>query len=162
MRLTLKSMPLRWKDPRLVGAAYTLLRMLRDDLSVRIHLLAVKTGITKTLKDVAAAYKRENDMEKLQSLIQDLEVSHGTLVAYIWMSYRLPVCFPDQEDAAQLRDKVQAGLEYFLSKLSSSKFRKSSHDDYRPRPPFFPRKMQRPKTLRLKRQEHSERTPSPP
>lgn len=156
MRLTLKAMPLRWKDPKLMLSGYSLLRMLRNDLSVRVQPLADQTGITKTLEDVAAASHRELDLQKVQVLLQDLEASHGTLVAYIWMSYRLPVCFPDQDEAAALRDQVQTALEDFLGKLSTSKLRSSEPADFPRSLPFHPRKIQRPKSLRLKRQEHGQ------
>ncbi|KAI0085941.1 P-loop containing nucleoside triphosphate hydrolase protein [Irpex rosettiformis] len=154
MRMILRVMPLRWKDPSLAEAGYTLLRLLRDDMQVRLQDLTAQTGVTKYLDDATAALGRQIDQQKLQVFLQNLEICHGVLVAYIWLAYRLPISFPDREAAATLKDQVHLAMENFLAKLSTSELRSSKPKDYSYVLPVSPSKIKRPKSLRTKRKNH--------
>ena len=156
LRMTLKAMPFRWKDALMVEHGYTLLRSLRNDLQVRIDDLATKTGITKLLEDVKVVLAQENDRKTLQEYLHKLEVSHAVLIAYIWLGYRLPICFPDHTAAGALRDQNQAALEEFLAKLSASNLRHSEPYDFKSMLPVSMPKIKRPKTsLRTDRKNSS-------
>ncbi|KAI0689836.1 P-loop containing nucleoside triphosphate hydrolase protein [Cytidiella melzeri] len=110
--------PIRWRDPTSVEAARCLMRKFASDRIVKVREFAEEAGILEVHKTVRERMQKD-DTAQVHGLMQKLESSHGTLVSYIWLSYRLPVSFPDREDATLLKEEAEIAMQWCLDKLST-------------------------------------------
>ncbi|KZT11157.1 P-loop containing nucleoside triphosphate hydrolase protein [Laetiporus sulphureus 93-53] len=120
-RVMLQSAPFPIKDERGSDIVRSILRLYEDKLQV---------GFQEALEDAGFWEQFEESIETLESLepipkgmlgemLQFLESIHKVLVTYLWLSYRHPIAFIEQEEAFKLRDRTEKAMESCLHRLSA-------------------------------------------
>lgn len=131
-RLLLRQAPFRWRDHLSLPLTEYLLRMFRDSLLVKLDPFVKATGVLKTIKNGEKLMEQDRASE-LNRALPYFEGIHATLVAYIWLGYRLPVSFPDIEEATVLKERAEKVMSWGLEKRSGQS---SSRSRSRYRSPF--------------------------
>jgi hypothetical protein len=62
---------------------------------------------------------REQLTQDASEILEILEPVHRTIVLYLWLSYRLPLIFKDQDDAFLIKEKVESAIERTLNSIQS-------------------------------------------
>jgi ATP-dependent RNA helicase SUPV3L1/SUV3 len=116
-RLLLRQAPFRWRDHISLPLTEYMLHMFRDSLHVKMNPFVKATGILKTVKDCERMME-QGKVSELNRILPNLEGIHAILVAYTWLGYRLPVSFPDSEEANALKERAEKVMSWILEKRS--------------------------------------------
>ncbi|KAI0344979.1 P-loop containing nucleoside triphosphate hydrolase protein [Trametopsis cervina] len=117
-RTTFQLAPIRWREPYAAYAAEKMLHMFRTSLLVDVTELLQDTGMLNDLAEVKLHMERDR-ASRCGILMQKLEAIHGTLVMYLWLSYRMHLCFPQLEEAMAYKTEAETAMQWCLQKLSA-------------------------------------------
>ncbi|KAG7447258.1 P-loop containing nucleoside triphosphate hydrolase protein [Guyanagaster necrorhizus] len=107
--------PIPWRDQECLSFVERLLTLFSTQGVARLEECMEETPFMSTLEKV------ENRNVSTNEDLLLLETFHKMLGLYTWLSYRRPVAFPDQSKAAELKPRVQAGIETALDWMSATK-----------------------------------------
>lgn len=115
-RSIFKLAPIRWRDSSAMYAAQVMFRLYTEKMYVpHLELLNI-TGMMDTVNKMRAMMRSS----KLRSgILPELESIHGTLVAYLWLHFRLPVPFADQKEVLALKEEIETAMLWCLEKMSA-------------------------------------------
>ena len=57
----------------------------------------------------------------MNEVLSTLESFHKTAVMYIWLSYRMPVVYAEQEEVVRVKKRVEGALEWCLEGMTTAK-----------------------------------------
>ncbi|KAK0200431.1 P-loop containing nucleoside triphosphate hydrolase protein, partial [Desarmillaria ectypa] len=100
--------PIPWRDREGLPFIERLLTLFSTQGVARLEECMAETPFMSTLEKVESRDALTNEDLLL------LETFHKMLGLYVWLSYRRPVAFPDQAMAAELKPRVQVGIETVL------------------------------------------------
>ena len=110
--------PVAWKD-HVAKAVAT--RFLRDhQMRLRVSLKKALRGenLLQVLEKTRSAMKdQRKDLHPRTTLVA-LETLHKSIILYMWMGQRMPVVFPDLEEALELKENAEKAMEYVLRAIT--------------------------------------------
>lgn len=93
--------------------------MYSTTLSVKLMDLLRKANLIEDFHDAVRVVTRKEQGGDYQTALDTLETVHKVIVMYLWLSYRLPVAFMEQEEAFKLRDSVEIAMQDCLELISA-------------------------------------------
>lgn len=63
----------------------------------------------------------EQPLENSREMLHKLEFLHQSLILYLWLSYRMPTIFKDQEMAFHAKEMVEGRINTFLEKFTDAR-----------------------------------------
>ena len=126
--LTMAPMPTR--DPVQRQIYQTIVAMYANDGLIDLDKLFERSGLLKTLDKIEATLailpplpptlgvgRRLLIPPIIVASVPSLETLHKALVVYMWLSFRLPIAFPDRMRASTLKDRTEVVLQSCLERL---------------------------------------------
>ena len=89
------------------------------NLRVELMDLIRKANLLEDFHEAVRVVTKKEGNGNYQSALDTLETVHKVIVMYLWLSYRLPVAFMQQDDAFKLRDRVEALMQECLELISA-------------------------------------------
>jgi ATP-dependent RNA helicase SUPV3L1/SUV3 len=137
--LVLLSMaPVNVRDPIAVSVYTNLIGAYVSSGMVDVRDILLPSGMIRTLENVELTLSTLPPLPPIEgvgrrplvppilvSSIPQLETLHKSLVAYIWLSFRLSIAFPDRVIAQGIKERVEAVLEECLKRLPGLRQRKT-------------------------------------
>ena len=142
-RLKHLSAPVGWRDEVMIGVMARFLGMYRDRQEVDYWEAIRDLGFMDCLKGVESAMRGDVGMPAIQEgntkkgkkqseykksktkptneVLSTLESFHKTAVMYIWLSYRMPVVYAQQEEVVRVKKRVEGALEWCLEGMTTAK-----------------------------------------
>ena len=145
-RLKHLSAPVGWRDEVMIGVMARFLGMYKDRQEVDYWEAIRDLGFMNCLEGVEDAMRGDghgdvgmppiqerNRKKKKQSeykksktkptneVLSTLESFHKTAVMYIWLSYRMPVVYAQQEELVRVKKRVEGALEWCLEGMTTAK-----------------------------------------
>ncbi|KAG9035390.1 RNA helicase [Tulasnella sp. JGI-2019a] len=134
--MTLIYCPLNMKDPVILIAATNMARAFAVKAEVSLEDLFKNTPLLQALHMVQKLQKMSQQgggwsdvkrrkvadelAEKKHAALRSLESLHKAITSYLWMSYRVPPSFPEQERAMELKLEVESAIEFYLTLVVTS------------------------------------------
>ena len=106
--------PVSWRD-EVARAVAT--RFLKDhQMRLRVDLKRALRGekLLQVLTNTCLVMKDQRKVSNPRTTLMALETLHKSIILYMWMNQRMPVVFPDSEDALELKEKAEEAMEYVL------------------------------------------------
>ena len=136
--LLLSMAPVNTRDPIAVAVYTNLVGAYASTGSVEVLEILKSSGMVRMLENVELTLSTLPPLPPIQgvgrrplvppvliSSIPQLETLHKSLVAYIWLSFRLSIAFPDRILAQSIKERVEAVLEECLKRLPGLRQRKT-------------------------------------
>ena len=143
-RLKHLSAPVGWRDEVMIGVMARFLGMYKDRQEVDYWEAIRDLGFMDCLEGVEGAMRgdghghvgmppiQEGNNKKLtkykkpktkptNEVLSTLESFHKTAVMYIWLSYRMPVVYAQQEVVVGVKKRVEGALEWCLEGMTTAK-----------------------------------------
>ena len=145
-RLKHLSAPVGWRDEVMIGVMARFLGMYKDRQEVDYWEAIRDLGFMDCLEGVEDAMRGDgrgdvgmppiqerNRKKKKQSeykksktkptneVLSTLESFHKTAVMYIWLSYRMPVVYAQQQEVVRVKKRVEGALEWCLEGMTTAK-----------------------------------------
>ena len=147
-RLKHLSAPVGWRDEVMIGVMARFLGMYKDRQEVDYWEAIRDLGFMDCLEGVESAMRGNNaDVPPIQGMdveggnknkkkqskyikpktkptnevLSMLESFHKTAVMYIWLSYRMPVVYAQQEEVVRVKKRVEGALEWCLEGMTTAK-----------------------------------------
>ena len=110
--------PVAWRDDvaRAVAARFSKDHQTR--LRVDLKKTLRKEGLLQVLEktyNVMGARRRVSDP---RTVLMTLETLHKSITLYMWLRQRMPVVFPDFEEALEVKEKTEKAMEYVLQAMT--------------------------------------------
>ncbi|KAJ7184555.1 P-loop containing nucleoside triphosphate hydrolase protein [Mycena filopes] len=124
-RLQLTQAPFPWRDRTALQAITDFIDTYYKNMHVSITETMRKLGYIDGLDQAELAMNapaRSRSFQHGESLM-GMESFHKILVAYLWLSYRNPVSYPEQALAVELKERVERALHWCLQEITSRKAR---------------------------------------
>ncbi|KAG8885981.1 RNA helicase [Tulasnella sp. 331] len=134
--MTLIYCPLNLRDPDSLVTARNLARAFADKAHVSLADLLVDTPFLRALRLVQKLKKKSQKSggwteaqrqkitgelaEKKHAALRSLESLHRAVTSYLWMSYRAPPSFPEQQASMDLKLEVEEAIEFYLTLVVTS------------------------------------------
>ncbi|KAI0927832.1 hypothetical protein AcW1_005251 [Taiwanofungus camphoratus] len=118
-QVLLQLAPVPHRDAVAVNAIRCIMTLYRTHLRVGLREALKTSGLWDSYQDILTNMRSRFDIKTLPDTLATLESIHKTLVAYLWLSYRLPVAFPDQGFAFQHRGLTEKAMDQCLEKLTT-------------------------------------------
>ncbi|KZT74074.1 P-loop containing nucleoside triphosphate hydrolase protein [Daedalea quercina L-15889] len=133
-QMTLQTAPAPVTDDSVLQALGVITRLYCENLRVGLQEAMREADL---LEDHTVAVRMimqgRGAEDEYQQALQTLETVHWVIVMYLWLSYRLPVAFVDQEEAFKLRDITERAMQKCLDLLTAIKGESTRHASSRPR-----------------------------
>ena len=140
-RLKHLSAPVGWRDEVMIGVMARFLGMYKDRQEVDYWEAIRDLGFIDCLEGVEGAMRGNVGMPPIQEgnkkkkptkyikpktkptneVLSTLESFHKTAVMYIWLSYRMPVVYAQQEEVVGVKKRVEGALEWCLEGMTTGK-----------------------------------------
>lgn len=141
-RLIFAVAPVRWRDSFSKAAVLVYYRAYEHRMHVKVREDIRGLGLIEALEEVQLimGVSRKPGKPKVKApewpseasesisvadleevVLQRLESLHSTLVVYLWLSYRLPLGFYQGQEATQLKNDVEHGIEWCLKQIKVKK-----------------------------------------
>ena len=146
-RLKHLSAPVGWRDEVMIDVMARFLGMYKDRQEVDYWEAIRDLGFMDCLEGVEDAMRgdgrgdvgmppiQEGNMQKKKKqsksikqktkptneVLSTLESFHKTAVMYIWLSYRMPVVYAQQEEVVRVKKRVEGALEWCLEGMTTAK-----------------------------------------
>jgi ATP-dependent RNA helicase SUPV3L1/SUV3 len=132
--------PTSWRSDLEVEVFETYLRQFASGEAVDLQEALTESHLLSTLETVTQARIEHRDTSsagkilgsalgyKLQNseTLATMETLHKVLISYIWLAFRMPVSFHQQPEAIRLKEETEAGIEFILEGIGSSRVRRTS------------------------------------
>ncbi|KIK01317.1 hypothetical protein K443DRAFT_98809 [Laccaria amethystina LaAM-08-1] len=115
-RLKHLSAPVGWRDEVMIGVMARFLGMYKDRQEVDYWEAIRDLGFMDVLEGVEGAMRGDGD--PTNPVLSTLESFHKTAVMYIWLSYRMPVVYAQQEVVVGVKRRVEGALEWCLEGMT--------------------------------------------
>jgi ATP-dependent RNA helicase SUPV3L1/SUV3 len=106
--------PVAWRDDAATAVA---MRFLRDhQLRLRVNLKRAlrNEGLLQVLERTSSVMEGRGKVFDRRETMLTLETLHKSIVLYMWMRQRMPVVFPDLEEALVLKERTEKAMEFVL------------------------------------------------
>ena len=136
--------PLGWTDEVMIGVMARFLGMYKDRQEVDYWEAIRDLGFMDCLEGVESAMRGDVGMPVIQEgnkkekkptkyikpktkptneVLSTLESFHKTAVMDIWLRYRMPVVYAQQEEVGRVKKRVEGALEWCLEGMTTAKER---------------------------------------
>jgi ATP-dependent RNA helicase SUPV3L1/SUV3 len=119
-RLHLLLAPIPWRDIKCVEIVTKFVKMYSDDMNVKVMDALKGTNYLDTLTSIEEMIGLGLPPRAKGQVLETLEAFHKSLVFYLWMSYRNPVSYHCQTEAADLKARVEKALDWSLEGMSQT------------------------------------------
>lgn len=130
---TFVSAPVQWRDVAASEVQTALIRLYFRDLIVDLDPLLDSTGCLQAIHDARAlksdqpsaqeTESNQSDVEdqdvRSKAVLEALEPAHRLVVLYLWLSWRLPLAFRDQDAALTYKREIETLITFILGQLRS-------------------------------------------
>jgi len=129
-RLKHLSAPVGWRDEVMISVMARFLGMYKDRQEVDYWEAIRDLGFMQVLEGVEDAmrgdgvgmpmieFKKAKRTKPTNPVLSTLESFHKTAVMYIWLSYRMPVVYAQQEEVVRVKRRVEGALEWCLEGMT--------------------------------------------
>jgi ATP-dependent RNA helicase SUPV3L1/SUV3 len=119
-RLQLLMAPIPWRDTGCVEIVTKFIQMYSNNMDVKVMEALGSTNYLDTLVGIEAMVKAGMPPRGKAPVLETLESFHKSLVFYLWMSFRNPVSYNRQTEAADLKVRVEKALDWSLEGMSQT------------------------------------------
>ncbi|KAH9930848.1 P-loop containing nucleoside triphosphate hydrolase protein [Fomitopsis serialis] len=120
-QVLLQLAPVPVSDVAAQTAFRALSRMYCDDFHVGLKDVLREADLLEDFESAVRAVTENDSAADQQNALQTLESVHKIIVVYLWLSYRAPVAFIEQDEAFKLRDIAEQSMQKCLELLSAVK-----------------------------------------
>lgn len=110
--------PVSWRDNVAKAVATRFLKDHQMRLRVDLKRALRDEKLLQILEKTWLATKDQKKVSDPSTTLMTLETLHGSLTLYIWMRQRMPIVFPDFEEALELKEKAEEAMEYVLQAMT--------------------------------------------
>jgi ATP-dependent RNA helicase SUPV3L1/SUV3 len=106
--------PVHWRD---VAARSVATRFLKDhQIRLRVNLKTALRDekLLQVLEQANSAMRARRRVFDTRKTMMALETLHKSVILYMWMSQRMPIVFPDLEEALEVKEGAEKAMEYVL------------------------------------------------
>ncbi|KAG5642811.1 hypothetical protein DXG03_002095 [Asterophora parasitica] len=147
-RLLLLLAPIAWRDPACVKIITRYVTMYRDDMYVDLIKAVEDTSFMANLETIEGRMRSPERPRATSDMLSELESFHKALVLYAWMSFRQPIAWNQQNEVADLKERVELALEWTLQAMTRNS-RRVSKSTQRPKQRTIPYRT--PQEMRVER-----------
>ncbi|KAH9842458.1 P-loop containing nucleoside triphosphate hydrolase protein [Rhodofomes roseus] len=105
-------------DPLAQTALRAAIRIYCEDFRVRLKDVLREASLLEEYEKAMQIVKEGSSIGNTQHALETLESVHKIIVMYLWLSYRFPVAFIDQEEAFKRRDETEQAMQRCLELVS--------------------------------------------
>jgi len=112
--------PVSWVNEVEVGIMQSYISSYLDGEIVDIQKCFEYSQLLVSMKAISEKRLDNDESQSQAQRKQDLvtlETLHRSLLSYIWLSYRLPASFAQQEEAIKLKEETEANIEFVLVRI---------------------------------------------
>ena len=110
--------PVSWRD----DVARAVARRFMQDHQMRLRVNLTKAlrqeKLLQTLETTCSAMEAQTKVSDPREKLMTLETLHKSIILYMWMGMRMPVVFPDLEEASELKEKAEKAMEFVLQVMT--------------------------------------------
>lgn len=106
--------PVSWRDDVAKAVATRFMKDHQMRLRVDLKRVLKDEKLLQVLEKVCLATKDQRKISDPRATLMALETLHRSIILYMWMRQRMPVVFPDFEEALELKEKAENAMEYVL------------------------------------------------
>ena len=122
--------PVAWRDDVAKGVATRFLKDHQMRLRVDLKRALRNERLLQVLAKASLAMKDQRKISDPQATLMALESLHKSITLYMWMRQRMPVVFPDLEEAMELKEQVEKTMEYVLRVMTKGVSMKNLSTDH--------------------------------
>lgn len=119
-RMMFQLAPIPWRDQYALQAIGRMMSLYNTHLRVDVETALRESGMWDVLQDVFKRMETDNPPPMLLSVLMKLESIHKITSLYLWLSYRMPIAFFEQEQCFELKQKIELGIAWCLSRLTKT------------------------------------------
>ena len=106
--------PVSWRDDVAKAIATRFLKDHQMRLRVDLKRALRSEKLLQVLAKTCLAMKDRSMVSDPRATLMALETLHKSIILYMWMRQRMPIVFPDFEEALELKEKAEKTMEYVL------------------------------------------------
>lgn len=106
--------PVSWRDDVAKEVATRFLKDHQIRLRVDLKKALRNEKLLQVLEKTCLAMKDRRKVSDPRAALMALETLHKSIILYMWMRQRMPVVFPDFEEASELKKRAEEAMEYVL------------------------------------------------
>lgn len=110
--------PIPWRDQYALKAVAKILSLYSTDMLVDVRTALEESGMWEVLEDTEQRMRADDPPRLLLPLLMKLESIHKVSSLYLWLSYRMPIAFFEQDRCFQLKQTVEGTIAWCLSRLT--------------------------------------------
>ena len=110
--------PVSWKDDVAEAVAARFLKDHQMRLSVDLTKTLKREKLLQVLEATRSVMEAQTKVPDPRATLMTLETLHKSLILYMWMGQRMPVVFPDSEEALRLKEEAEKGMEFVLRAMT--------------------------------------------
>ena len=106
--------PVSWRDDVARAVATRFLKDHHTRLRVDLKRALRNEKLLQVLEKTCLSMRDQRIVSDSRATLMALETLHKSIILYMWMRQRMPVVFPDFEEALELKEKAEKAMEYVL------------------------------------------------
>ena len=106
--------PVSWRDDVAKAVATRFLKDHQTRLRVDLKRALRNEKLLQVLAKTSLAMKDQRKLSDPRPTLMALETLHKSIILYMWMRQRMPIVFPDFEEALKLKEEAEKAMEYVL------------------------------------------------
>lgn len=118
--------PIPWRNEVAAVCMINFMELLAEDVYVDVERGLSEAGMMKHLKRAKALMKKSaqgerihfDELQEAATHLYDLEMMHKCLVAYMWLSWRLPAAFADRDRARSIKAETEKAIWWLIQQAS--------------------------------------------
>ncbi|KAF7353860.1 ATP-dependent RNA helicase [Mycena venus] len=116
--------PFPWRDRTALDAINAFIATYYERMHVDLASVMRQLGYLEMLENAETAMRSQGgrgvDGRRFKHALQlpQLETFHKILVAYMWLSFRNPVSYPSQQEAMDLKERLEHSLHWCLQEMT--------------------------------------------
>lgn len=117
-RMMFQLAPIPWRDKFALTAIARIMSLYHTQLRVDLQSALQQSGMWKLVQDALEYMKGGKRPPALLSVLLKLESIHKITTLYLWLSYRMPLAFDQQEQCFELKKKIEGCINWCLDGLT--------------------------------------------
>lgn len=110
--------PVSWRDDVSRAVATRFVKDHQMRLRVNLKAALKNERLLQGLERVILAMRAQKKVSDPRTTMMALETLHKSTILYLWMRQRMPIVFPDFEEALEVKEKAEKAMEYVLQAMT--------------------------------------------
>ncbi|KAF9792586.1 P-loop containing nucleoside triphosphate hydrolase protein [Thelephora terrestris] len=110
--------PVHWRDAAARSVATRFLKDHQIRLRVNLKTALREEKLLQVLEQAISAMRARRRVFETRKTMMALETLHKSVILYMWMSQRMPIVFPDIDEALEVKEGAEKAMEYVLQLMT--------------------------------------------